>query len=71
MALSPAEAQRLADLRAAYDQLIAGKAVAKVQRDGRSIDFAQADVARLRAEIESLEAAAAGRRRGPIRFRFR
>lgn len=71
MALSAADAARLAALRAAYDQLISGKAVAKVQRDGRSIDYAQGDKERLRGEIDALEAAAAGRRRGAITFRFR
>lgn len=73
MALSTEDAAALASLRAAYRALIAGDKVAKVTAFGRQVEYAQADVGRLQAEIDRLEAlqTSAGRRRGAITFRVR
>lgn len=73
MALTTEETARLASLTAAYDRLIGGSAVAKVSAFGRTVDYAQADMARLKAEIDQLSAAASdtGNRRGALRFRIR
>ena len=73
MALTTEDAARLADLRAAYDKLIKGEKVASVTAFGRRKDYAQADLKRLKDEIDDLAAQAAtttGRRRGAIGFRF-
>lgn len=69
MALSTADALRLASLRLAYDQLIAGNKIAKVSSGDRSVDYSAADINRLEAEIRGLEAMnETGRRRGAISF---
>lgn len=74
MALSTADAARLASLQAAYDKLIAGSAVASVASGDKKVDYAKGDVATLKAEIDSLNAKAAascGRTRGAVRFQIR
>lgn len=72
MALSQDDAARLALLRAAYDKLISGSAVAKVSAGGRSVDYQQADIGRLKTELDALAARddGAGRTRRPLTFRF-
>jgi hypothetical protein len=74
MALSTEDTARLAALRTAYDQLLAGKMVAEIQRGDRTLKYAQADKAGLKAEIDRLEAEAAAtgtvQRRGALRFRI-
>lgn len=74
MALSDADAARLALLKAKRDALIGGGQVRKIQHGARSKEFADGDPDKLQAEIDRLEAKEAtgcGRRRGPITFRFR
>ena len=73
MALSPEDVAALASLRAAYRALIAGDKAAKVTAFGRTVEYAQADVARLSAEIDRLAAmdAGDGRKRGALRFQVR
>lgn len=73
MALTSEQTTRLASLTAAYDRLIAGEAVAKVSAFGRTVDYSQADMTRLKAEIDQLSASASdtGNRRGALRFRVR
>lgn len=73
MALSDADTARLASLRSAYDALISGAKVAKVNAFGRQVEYAQADMERLKAEIDQLVAAdsTTGNRRGALRFRIR
>lgn len=73
MALSPEDAARLARLRTARDELISGKAVSSVSAHGRRVDYGQADMGRLDAEIRDLEAqstSVSGRRRGAVGFRW-
>ncbi len=73
MALSTADAARLAQLKTAYDQLITGKAVASVSSGGRTVTYTKADMEMLKSEIDRLEALAAspsGRSRGAVRFRI-
>lgn len=73
MALSAADTARLTALRAAYDKLISGDKVAKVTSSaGRSVDYHQADLERLKGEIDSLVAqdSSSGRKRGSVTFRF-
>ena len=54
MALSDADAARLASLQAAYDRLITGSAIAEVEYAGEKRRFAPADVPVLRQEIARL-----------------
>jgi len=75
MALSSEDTVRLANLKAARDRLISGGQVAKVTSGGRTVEYGQADMARLDGEIDGLEASATTtaprRKRGAITFRFR
>lgn len=75
MALSDADAARLASLRTARDNLISGQAVSKITSGGRTVEYGPADLQRLNGDISALEAAEARngtvRRRGPIRFAVR
>lgn len=75
MALSDADAARLASLKAAYDALISGVRVARVRTTaGREVEYGQGDVAALKREIDQLEALATsttGARRGALRFQVR
>lgn len=74
MALSDADAARLASLKAKRDALIGGGQVRKIQHGPRSKEFSDGDPDKLQAEIDRLEAQAAtgcSRRRGPITFRFK
>jgi hypothetical protein len=76
VALSTEDAARLAALRTAYDQLIMGANVVRVQlaHGGRLTDFGPGDAARLKQEIdrlETLDANPCARRRGALRFRIR
>ncbi len=71
MSLSTEDAADLVALKAAYRRLIRGEAGAKVNAFGRQVEYHQADLGRLKAEIDRLEAEAAsgsGRRRGALRF---
>jgi hypothetical protein len=77
MALSSDQQARLTSLRAAYDALISGQAVASVEYAGQRTQFNRVDpvsMARLKDTITALEVMAnepAGRRRGKaIRFRL-
>jgi len=74
MALSDADAARLAALKAARDRLASGASLQEVQSGGRLQKFFPGDIARLDADIDALTAAAnsstgAVRRRGVLRFR--
>lgn len=73
MALTADQAMRLAKLQAAYDGLITGQNVVKVEFNGRLTSFGQGDTAKLKSEIDELNALAArsGRRNGAVRFAFR
>lgn len=73
MALTTEQQADLDNLRAAYRKLIRGEAVAEASAFGRTVKYAQGDVIRLKAEIDSLEAQASesGNRRGALRFRVR
>lgn len=75
MALSDADAARLVTLQAAYDALISGQALARVEWNGRVTSYNKGDTASLLATINALKAqeaasSASGRRAGAIRFRF-
>lgn len=71
MALSTDDAARLAKLKAAYDALISGKQVVRVEFNGHVTHYGQGSVAALQAEVAGLEAKAScsGRVRGSLRFR--
>ncbi|MBX3480096.1 MAG: hypothetical protein KF842_06825 [Caulobacter sp.] len=73
MALSTEDAAALVSLRVAYRSLIAGEKVAKVTAFGRTVEYAQGDTRRLKAEIDRLEAldSDGGRKRGAFRFLVR
>ena len=76
MALSTDDAAALASLRAAYRALIAGDKAAKVTAHGRTVEYAQADLTRLKAEIDALAAqdtstGGSGRTRGALRILVR
>lgn len=76
MALSPADAARLEQLRLKRDQVMTGGQVTKVATAGRSMEMTEASLESLNAEIDALEAAAQTstgriRRRGSVTFRFR
>lgn len=74
MALSEADALRLARLRQRRDEMIAGTKVSKVTSGPRSTEFAQGDADALQSEIEQLEAlerTGRRRRRGAITFAYR
>lgn len=47
----------LDEARAALHQLMVGRAVVKVQREGRSIEYTQANIQSLRVYISDLESA--------------
>lgn len=47
---------QLDEARQAYHQLVTGQAVVSIQRNGRSVQFAQADRPALRSYIQELEA---------------
>lgn len=47
----------LADAKAAYHKLLLGKAVVSINVDGVQTQYAQADAARLKLYIQTLEAA--------------
>jgi hypothetical protein len=74
MALTADQAARLAKLQAAYDALITGQQVVRVEFNGRQTTFGPGDTTKLKAEIDELNAVAAtrtGRRNGAVRFAFR
>lgn len=77
MALSVADAARLASLQAALDKLMTGQQVAKVQSAGRMVEYGKPDMPTLRAEIQALVdksltvSTAPARQRGGLRFRIR
>lgn len=56
MALSDADAARLAALQAARDKLIMGVAVAEIEYNGERRSFAKADLQTLKDEIAALTA---------------
>jgi len=77
MALSTADAARLATLKSGYDQLLLGTNTVSVRTaNGRMIERGQGDIAALKREIDQLESQAAlpdetPRPRGALRFRVR
>lgn len=75
MALTEAEAARLAALQAAYDKLISGVRVARVRTAaGKEVEYGQGDVDALKREIDQLagqQASPTGNRRGALRFQVR
>lgn len=72
MALTSAQATRLASLQTAYDQLIAGGRPIRIDAAGRRVDYAPADMTKLKSEIDQLNALASTTRRtrGAVRFRL-
>lgn len=69
MSLTTEQAQELAALTAARAALLAGERVAKISRNGRSVEYAQVDLDRLDARIAELEAIRDGRaKRRALRF---
>lgn len=74
MALSDADAARLATLKARRDALIGGEGVKKITHGSRSKEMTDGDPDKLQAEIDRLEAQAltgSARRRAPITFALR
>lgn len=74
MALSDADAARLAQLRIQRDALIGGTKVRRITHGQRTKEMVEGDPAALKAEIDRLEAmsvSSSSRRRGAITFRFR
>lgn len=75
MALSDADAARLALLQAAYDKLISGQRVARVRTSaGREVEYGQGDTAALKREIDqlvALQASTTATRRGALTFQVR
>lgn len=73
MPLSTDDAARLAKLKVAYDALISGKQVVRVEFNGHVTHYGLGSVKALQAEIAGLEAQAgsSGRVRGALRFRIR
>lgn len=60
------EQQRLEQMKTAYSDLLMGKSVRVMQKDGRRVEFAPADINRLKAAITELEnALGSSNRRGP------
>lgn len=58
----------LAQMRLAYNELIAGRTARVVQKDGRRVEYTPASADRLYKEIQRLEASAkSGFRRPPMR----
>lgn len=72
MALSAADAARLASLSAAYDLLVSGKAIAEVEYNGERRAFAKADLQKLQDEIANLSSGVASvrSRYGTVRVRM-
>lgn len=70
MALTPAEQQRLAALRAKLDAANGGEVVTSVSAGGRSVTLAPPNTKAIADEVADLEARATGqRRRGAVTFR--
>lgn len=61
---------QLLEAREAMHNLMTGQAVVRIQRDGKNVEFSQANRKDLAAYIASLESqlGSAGRRRRPARF---
>lgn len=59
---------QLLEARNAYHNLLTGQAVVRIQRDGKTVEYSQANRADLKAYISSLEDEINGRRRRPARF---
>lgn len=72
MPLTLQEEARLARLEAAYERALSGQHVKVTQSGGRRAEFADVDLAKLKAEIDGLQAkaTAGGRQRGAVRFRL-
>ncbi|WP_273867580.1 phage head-tail joining protein [Serratia odorifera] len=65
-----AKLAQLEEARQALHELLTGKRVASIQKDGRAVTFTSATLNELRAYIADLEEqlGLASRRRGPARF---
>lgn len=60
------EMQRLEQIRLAYQDLLMGKSVRVIQKDGRRVEYSPADKHSLLNEIQRIESSAGqSRRRGP------
>lgn len=61
---------QLLEARDAYHKLLTGQAVVSIQRDGKTVQYQQADKSALAGYIADLESrlGGTGRRRGPARF---
>lgn len=72
MALSDADAARLAALQAAYDKLISGQAIAETEYNGERRSFSRADMQGLRDELAALSSGIATTRPryGTVRVRM-
>lgn len=69
MSLTTEQAQELDKLIAARAALLAGERVAKITRNGRSVEYTAVDLGRLEARIAELESIRDGRpKRRALRF---
>ncbi|MEH6553975.1 gpW family head-tail joining protein [Pseudoalteromonas tetraodonis] len=60
------EEQRLAEMKTAYSNLLMGKSVRVMQKDGRRVEFSPANINKLKSAITELEnALGSSNRRGP------
>ncbi|ANP06980.1 gpW family protein [Escherichia coli] len=59
--------EMLCDARMALHELMIGRAVVSVSKDGRQVQYSRATIGELRQYIEEMESAlgVSGRRRGP------
>ncbi len=59
--------ERIAEAEQALHQLQIGKAVAKISRGGKTVEFTQANVSQLQTYLNQMKAEQAGSRRRPMR----
>ncbi|ENY9670906.1 TPA: phage tail protein [Escherichia coli] len=64
--------EMLCEARRALHELMTGRAVVSVGRNGRQVQYSRATIGELRQYIEELESAlgVSGRRRGPVGVRL-
>ena len=58
--------ERIAEAEQALHQLQIGKAVAKISRGGKTLEFTQANVSQLQTYLNQMKAEQAGQRRRPM-----
>lgn len=59
--------ERIAEAEQALHQLQIGKAVAKISRGGKTVEYTQANVPQLQTYLNQMKAEQAGSRRRPMR----